>query len=58
MKLIVSQLSESLLCTLPCGEHIEITMLSAEGEELILERDIQRAVDLLFEHTDFLSTTV
>ncbi len=58
MKILVSRLPESVLCTLPNGEQVEITMLSAEGEDVLSEPDIQIAVDMLFEYSDFLSSTV
>lgn len=47
MKIITERLRESILCTLPNGDQIEITMLCAEGEDCYAEPEAHGAVDLL-----------
>lgn len=47
MKIIASQLVESVLCTLPSGAQIEVIMLCAEGEECFAEPNIEGAIDIL-----------
>lgn len=57
MNVLVSQLQESVLCTLPWGEQVEITMLCAYEEEVVANPNIQLALDLLVKHFHFTSTT-
>ena len=52
MKIIVSQLTESVLCTLPSGEQIEVTMVCAEGDECFAEPNVEGAVDILTTYFD------
>lgn len=50
MKIIASQLSESVLCTLPNGEQVEVTMLCAEGDDYLAEPNVDGAVEILINH--------
>lgn len=47
MKIFASILPESVLCTLPDGEQVEVTMLSVEGDEVFAEPDIKQAVEIV-----------
>lgn len=47
MKIIASELTESVLCTLPTGDQIEVIMVCAEGEECFAEPNIEGAIDIL-----------
>ena len=50
MKILATKLEESVLCIMPSGEHIEITMLCAFGEEVAADPDVKRAITLLFKY--------
>lgn len=52
MIIIASQLPESVLCTLPNGEHIEVTMLVAERDDVFAEPNAEAAVALLSSYFD------
>lgn len=52
MKIIASQLTESVLCTLPTGDQVEVTMLSLEGEDCCAEPSIEGAVQILLNYFD------
>ena len=52
MKIIANKLSESVLCTLPNGEHIEVTMLSLEEDECYAEPSVEGAVHILTTYFD------
>jgi hypothetical protein len=52
MIILASQLSESVLCTLPNGEHIEVTMLVAEQDECFAAPSVKAAVVLLITYFD------
>ncbi len=52
MKIIANQLSESVLCTLPTGDQVEVIMLTVEGEECAAEPCIEGAVALLLDYFD------
>ncbi len=56
MKVIASQLSESILCTLPNGEQIEITMLRSEGDDCFAEPSIKAAINLVMKYLDLKSS--
>ena len=47
MKIIAKQMSESVICILPTGDQVEITMLGAQGDECFAEPNVEAAVDLL-----------
>jgi len=47
MKIFASKLTESVLCTLPNGEQVEVTMLNIEGDEVSAEPNIERAVEIV-----------
>ena len=47
MKILATKRDESVLCVLPDGASVEITMVSATGEDVAQEPDIQEAVKLL-----------
>ena len=51
MKVLITQLQESVLCTFANGEEIEFTMLCAYGEEVAAVPDIKLALELLREHS-------
>jgi len=53
MKVIASQLPESILCTLPNGEQIEVTMLCSEGDDCFAEPSIEAAINLVMKYLDF-----
>jgi hypothetical protein len=52
MIIIASQLSESVLCTLPNGEHVEVIMLVAEQDECFANPSLEAAVMLLTTYFD------
>ena len=47
MKIIANELAESVLCTLPNGDQVEVIMLCAEGEDCSAEPSIEGAVVIL-----------
>ncbi len=52
MKIIASQLSESVLCTLPNGEHVEIIMLCAEEDDCFAEPNAEAAINIISKYFD------
>jgi len=52
MKILASQLHECVIFTLATGEHIEITMLLAEDEDVLPVPDIQIAIQLLCDNSN------
>ncbi|MFT6408734.1 MAG: hypothetical protein ACJAQ6_002155 [Arenicella sp.] len=52
MIIIASQLAESVLCTLPNGQHVEVTMLVAEQDDCFAEPNVEAAVTLLTSYFD------
>jgi hypothetical protein len=49
MRVVATQLEESVVCRLPEGEEIEIFMLCVEGDEFYAEPDIETAQSILQE---------
>jgi hypothetical protein len=52
MIIIASQLPESVLCTLPNGQHVEVTMLVAERDDVFADPNVEAAVTLLSTYFD------
>ncbi|MFT6725360.1 MAG: hypothetical protein ACJARN_002230 [Arenicella sp.] len=52
MIIIASQLPESILCTLPNGEQVEVTMLVTEQEDCFVDLRVESAVRLLITYFD------
>lgn len=52
MKIIASQLCDSVLCTLPNGEHIEVEMLCLEGDDFFAEPNVERAINIVVSYVD------
>lgn len=47
MKILAQLSNESVLCKLPNGSEIEITLISISGEDFSPDLDIQAAIQLL-----------
>ena len=47
IKIITSTTAESVVCTLPNGEEIEIEMIDIEGEDALAAPDIDVAIEML-----------
>ena len=58
MKISTNQHGELIECRLPNGQIIEITMVSVEGEDVIVETDIHEAVRLVQQSLSKLSTMI
>lgn len=50
MKFISQQQAGSVLCIMPNGDCLEITMLETEGEECVFKPDVQAAACLIAKH--------
>lgn len=55
MKLMVTKQDESVICWLPDGDRVEVTMVSMQGDEITPEIDFVQAVRLLQQHTKLLT---
>jgi len=55
MKIITKQLPESILCTLSTGDQVEVTMLTADGEDCYAEPSIEGAVRILLDYFELVS---
>lgn len=49
MRVVATQSEESVICSFPEGKEIEIFMISAEGESLHCEPDVESAQSILQE---------
>jgi hypothetical protein len=49
MRVVATQSEESVICRFAEGREIEIFMISAEGDELIVEPDVESAQTVLQE---------
>lgn len=49
MRVVATQLEESVICSFPEGKEIEIFMISAEGDNLCYEPDVECAQSILQE---------
>ena len=52
MIILASQLPQFILCTLPNGEHVEVTMLVAEQDRFFTDPNVEAAVTLLSTYFD------
>ena len=50
MKILARKEDDFVLCLLPNGQAIEITMLSADGEDVYASPNIDEAIRLLLQH--------
>lgn len=46
MKILAQENEESVLCVLPTGQSIEVTMLVVEGEECRVHNDVQEVANI------------
>jgi hypothetical protein len=47
MKILAQENEESVLCIMPNGDAVEVTMLVVEGDEFTAQPNAQEAVNLL-----------
>ena len=46
MKIITKQYKDKIVCTLPNGKEVEVSMISMEGEDVCEETDLAEAARL------------
>ena len=57
MKILARKEDDFVLCLLPNGQAIEITMVGADGEDVYAKPDINEAIKLLLRHLPALLAT-
>ena len=55
MKILANKLEDGVVCVLPDGYRVEITMVSVEGEDVYDIPDIHEAMKLLHRHLSAIS---
>ncbi len=57
MKILARKEDDFVLCLLPDGRAIEITMVGADGEDFYARPDIREAITLLLRHMPALESS-
>jgi len=55
MKVIAKKDEDSVVCTFPDGDSIEITMISVYGEDVCIDSNVDAAMGLLQKHLPVLA---
>jgi len=55
MKILARLSNESVLCVMPNGNEIEITLINVMGEDATIDLDIQSAIKLIRENPQWWS---